>query len=138
VSDRPPPPVPDQLLRHLAEHRDAARAEVDRLTAELAQARQHLDRLEVTHQTLLEVTGAAEQPPRPAGPPLPPAYQDILGVLTDHPDGIRPKDLALALNLPATSKNTVEGIRAKLKRLVGRDLATELEPGLFAIKQSNT
>ena len=138
MSDRPPPPVVEQLLRHLAEHCDTARAHVDRLTAELAEARQRLDRLEVTHQTLLELTGTADEPPQPAGPPLPPAYQDILGVLTDHPDGIRTKDIALALDLPATSKNTVEGIRAKLKRLVGRDLATEPKPGLFTIKRSDT
>jgi hypothetical protein len=56
-----------------------------------------------------------------------------LSVLTDHPDGIRRKDIALALNLLATSKNTVEGVRAKLKRLVGRDLATEPQPGLLTI-----
>ena len=99
---------------------------LDRLTAEFAGARQRLDPLEVTHQTLLELTGTADLPPRPAGPPLPPAHQDILGVLTDHPDGIRAKDIALALNLPATSKNTIEGVRAKLKRLVGRDLAAEV------------
>jgi hypothetical protein len=133
----PRPPVPEPLLRHLAEHRDAARAQVDRLTAELADAQQLLTRLEVTHQTLLDLAGH-NHPLRAAEPTLPPAYQDILGVLTDHPDGIRPKDIALALNLPTTGKNTIEGVRAKLKRLVGRNLATEPQPGLFAIKQSNT
>ncbi|SFO34713.1 hypothetical protein [Actinomadura madurae] len=125
-----PPPVPDQLLRRLADDRDAARARVERLTAELAEARHQLERLEVTHQTLLELAGAA-------GPPLPPAYRDILAVLADNPGGLRTKDVALALNLPATSKNTVEGVRAKLKRLVGRDLAEEPESGLFAIKRDN-
>lgn len=129
----PRPPVPEPLLRHLAAHRDTARAEVDRLTAELADAQQLLARLEVTHQTLLELADH-DHPPRSAQPPLPPAYHDILGILADHPNGIRPKDIALALNLPATSKNTVEGIRAKLKRLVGRDLATEPQPGLFTTK----
>jgi len=133
----PRPPVPEQLLCHLAEHRDAARTEVDRLTAELADAQHLLTRLEVTHQTLLDLAGH-DHPLRPAEPALPPAYQDILGVLADHEHGIRTKDIALALNLPATSKNTIEGVRAKLKRLVGRDLATEPEPGLFTIKRSNT
>jgi hypothetical protein len=131
VTGRPPPPVPDQLLHRLAEDRDAARARVERLTAELADARHQLERLEVTHQMLLELAGTA-------GPPLPPAYRDILDVLADHPDGLRPKDVALAVGLPATSKNTVEGIRAKLKRLVGRDLAEEPESGLFTIKRDNT
>ena len=137
MTGRLPPPVPEELLCHLAEHRDAARAEVMRLTAELADAQQLLARLDVTHQTLLELTGR-DHPPEPAGPPLPSAYQDILGVLADHEDGIRPKDLCLTLNLPATSKNTVEGVRAKLKRLISRDLATEPKPGLFTIKRSNS
>jgi hypothetical protein len=131
VTGRPPPPVPDQLLRRLADDRDAARAEVERLTAELADARHRLERLEVTHQMLQELADAA-------GPPLPPAYRDILAVLADHPHGLRTKDIALALNLPAADKNTIEGIRAKLKRLVGRDLAEEPEPGLFTIKRDNT
>ncbi|GGU96044.1 hypothetical protein GCM10010182_10740 [Actinomadura cremea] len=126
----PPPPVPDQLLRRLADDRDAARARVEQLTAELADARRHLERLEVTHQMLQELAGTA-------GPPLPPAYRDILDVLVGHPDGLRPKDVALALGQPTTSKNTIEGIRAKLKRLVGRDLAEEPEAGLFTIKRNN-
>ncbi|QFG20273.1 hypothetical protein [Actinomadura sp. WMMB 499] len=128
MTGRLPPPVPDQLLRRLADDRDAARARVEQLTTELADARHHLERLETTHQMLLDLAGAA-------GPPLPPAYRDILTVLADHPGGLRTKDVALALNLPATSKNTVEGIRAKLKRLVGRDLAEEPETGFFTIKR---
>ncbi|MFD0851953.1 hypothetical protein ACFQ07_06955, partial [Actinomadura adrarensis] len=106
--------------------------------AELAEARHQLERLEVTHQTLLELTGTDQSAPEPAAPQFPPAYRDILAVLADHPEGLRPKDIALALGQPATSKNTVEGIRAKLKRLVGRDLTEEPEPGLFTIKQDNT
>ncbi|WP_412515229.1 hypothetical protein [Actinomadura madurae] len=70
-----------------------------------------LERPEVTH--LLELAGTA-------GPPLPPAYRDILAVLADHPDGLRPEDIACALNLPATSKNTVEGIRTSTSRMAPR------------------
>ncbi|MGI5202342.1 hypothetical protein ACQEU6_12325 [Spirillospora sp. CA-108201] len=36
------------------------------------------------------------------GPPLPPAYRDILAVLADHPGYLRTEDLAL--NLTATPR----------------------------------
>jgi hypothetical protein len=131
VTDRPPP-VPDQLLRRLAEDRDAARARVERLTAELADARHHLERLEITHQMLLELAGAA-------GPPLPPAYRDILDVLADHPPtAYAPKTSPSPSASPPPARTPFEGIRAKLKRLVGRDLAQEPEAGLFTIKRDNT
>ncbi|MFI0409190.1 hypothetical protein [Actinomadura sp. 3N508] len=39
-----------------------------------------MERLEVTHQMLLELAGAA-------GPPLPPAYRDILDLLTMAGEG---------------------------------------------------
>ena len=131
-----PPPLPEDLLAHLTTRRDAAQTEVDALTAELADAREFLTRLDITRQTLLDLLGPATPPPEPspADQPLPPAYTDILTVLAQHPDGLHPKDVALALDLPSTSKNTVEGIRAKLKRLVGRNLATEPEKGLFTAK----
>lgn len=135
-----PPPLPEDLLAHLTARRDTAQAEVDRLTAELADAREFLTRLDITRQTLLDLLGPATPPPEPspADPPLPPAYTDILTVPAQHPDGLHPKDVCLAIDLSSTSKNTVEGIRAKLKRLVGRDLATEPEKGLFILKPPET
>ncbi|GAA0948363.1 hypothetical protein GCM10009550_24620 [Actinocorallia libanotica] len=89
--------------------------------------------LGVTRQTLLDLLPPA--PPEPDRPRLPPAYQDLLAVLAQHPDGLHAREACLALGLPHTHKNTVEGIRAKLKRLVSRDLATEPKPGLFTIKE---
>lgn len=56
-------PVPEQLLRHLTDDCDLARASVERLTTELAGARQQLERREVTHKTLPELAGAVGPPP---------------------------------------------------------------------------
>jgi hypothetical protein len=42
----------------------------------------------------------------------------------------RARDLCEALDLPIVRTNT-ENIRAKLKRLVSRDILIETEPGLF-------
>jgi hypothetical protein len=126
------PELPEPLLWHLTVLHQAAQAEVDRLTTELDAAQQQLTRLEITRQTLLDLLPPA--PPEPDRPRLPTAYQDLLAVLARHPDGLHAREACLALGLPHTHKNTVEGIRAKHKRLVSRDLATEPKPGLFTIK----
>jgi hypothetical protein len=47
------------------------------------------------------------------------------------------KDICLALGLGTTPKDT-EGVRAKLKRLVNRQVLTETEPGLFTLNQKRT
>ncbi|MFE4332478.1 hypothetical protein ACFRQM_24560 [Streptomyces sp. NPDC056831] len=44
---------------------------------------------------------------------------------------MRARDLCGAFDLPILPKNT-EGIRFKFKRMVGRGILTEPEPGLFA------
>ncbi len=56
-----------------------------------------------------------------------------------HPDspGLRAKDVCEALDLGTTPKDT-EGIRAKLKRLVNRQVLTETKPGLFTLNQKRT
>ena len=46
--------------------------------------------------------------------------------------GLRAKDVCLALRIGTEPKDT-EGIRAKLKRLVNRQILTETEPGLFTL-----
>ena len=149
-----PPVVPHDLLEHLTDRERHARAEIDRLRAAIADlsvrmeaAQQLADRLRLTRQTLQEIT-EQEREPEPADPasapasdatgaptPLPPAYQDILAALTRTDTGLRAKDLCHALHLDDRPRH-IEAMRAKLKRLVGRDLLTEPEPGLFTINQS--
>jgi hypothetical protein len=53
-------------------------------------------------------------------------------VFTTATDAMRAKDVCLALGLGTTPKDT-EGLRAKLKRLVAREILVETQPGLFAL-----
>ncbi|WP_329081494.1 MULTISPECIES: hypothetical protein [unclassified Streptosporangium] len=131
------PVVPDELLRHLDEREQDAHAEVDRLRAEISELSARLEdiqqvvsRLRLTRQTLLEIAGQQDEQDQPgtagadAADPLPPAYQEILAVFTRTDGGLRAKDLCRALNVGDRPRH-VEGMRAKLKRLVGRDILTE-------------
>ncbi|MET7970505.1 hypothetical protein [Micromonospora sp. NPDC005305] len=61
-----------------------------------------------------------------------PAYQEILAVFNAATAGMRAKDICHAVGTGATAKDT-EGLRAKLKRLVTRQILAEPEPGLFAL-----
>ena len=140
--------VPDDLLEDLAERERYARAEVDRLraaikdlTIQMETAGQLADRLHLTRATLLEISKPDQNPDQalarvPSRPPLPGAYQDILAVFTRTQAGLRAKDLCHALHLDERPRD-VESMRTKLKRLVGRDLLTEPEPGLFIMNRPN-
>lgn len=64
-------------------------------------------------------------------------YQQILAVFDPDGSGMRAKDVCLALGTGVTPKDT-EGIRAKLKRLVNRQILTETEPGLFTLTTKRT
>ncbi|MEV6299851.1 hypothetical protein AB0M02_10655 [Actinoplanes sp. NPDC051861] len=59
-------------------------------------------------------------------------YQQILAVFTSDRGALRAKDVCRALGIGTEPKDT-EGIRAKLKRLVNRQVLTESQPGLFMI-----
>jgi hypothetical protein len=61
------------------------------------------------------------------------AYQQILTVLSTTTTGMRAKDICLA-PLP----KHVEGARAKLKRMVTRNILTENEPGIFTLAEKRT
>jgi hypothetical protein len=129
------PHVPGELLAHLQARQDDARDQINRLQAQITELTQQmhdaehlLERLELTHRTLLEIA-----PPTAGGPePLPPAYQEILDVFTRTDGGLRAKDLCHALNTGDQPRH-IEGMRSKLKRLVGRDILTEPEPGMFTL-----
>jgi hypothetical protein len=68
---------------------------------------------------------------------LPQAYRDLLEVVEDAGRPLRAGQIAAAAGL-STDKAKVEGLRAKLKRLVERGwLAEEAGPGLFALAARN-
>lgn len=61
-----------------------------------------------------------------------PAYRLILVAFAEAGRPLRCKDVCQAVGL-GTQANHTEGMRSKLKRLVERDILTEVEPGLFAL-----
>jgi hypothetical protein len=71
--------------------------------------------------------------PLPPRPDLPehPLYPQNLAAFAHSGRPPRARDLCDALDLGFAPKD-IEGMRSKLKRLVGRSLLTESEPGLFA------
>jgi len=62
---------------------------------------------------------------------LPVAYRDVVEVLADAGVALRAMQVLKALGLGAEPRHR-EGMRSKLKRLVGRGWLVEAGPGLFA------
>jgi hypothetical protein len=118
--------------RHAAATTAAARLreQITELTAQLALIEGELTDLATTRKTLLHLT--AEQVTSPDTTIVSEPYQQILAVFDQATTAMRAKDICLALGLDVAAKD-VEGIRAKLKRLVRRQILTETKPGLFTI-----
>lgn len=101
-----------EFLERLADRESAAQAEADRLreqiielSARLSAAEQVLSWLRITRETILEMTGDLPEH-NLVPPPLSPAYQQILAVVEQAPDGLRAKDICRMLNLGVEPKNT--------------------------------
>lgn len=111
------------------------REQIAKLTSELAAVETELTDLQITRQTLKKITHdelTAAVPTIISEP-----YQQIIAVFDPDGPGLRAKDVCLALGLGATANDT-EGIRAKLKRLVTRQILTEPDPGLFTLTPKRT
>ncbi|MEU1640158.1 hypothetical protein [Nonomuraea sp. NPDC005701] len=112
---------------------EQTQAEIDTLSARLGELSEQVEHLRITRKTLISL---AEQDPAPAellappAVPAHPAYQQILTVFGEAGGSLRARDVAMALDLPLT-RNDIQNLRAKLKRLAGRGILVETEPGLF-------
>ncbi|MEU1456275.1 hypothetical protein [Streptomyces avermitilis] len=83
------------------------------------------------------VTGLADRLPAQTSSPDLPEHPDcprILAVFNEATSLLRARDVCEALNHELLPKN-IEGIRAKLKRLVKLDVLTEVDAGSFTRKQ---
>jgi hypothetical protein len=132
------------------------RVELAALAERLADQEALLERLEVTKQTVIEVlaedgagveadtaavavasvpgTGMqvpAFTPDADGAGRLPVAYRDVVEVLADAGVALRASQVCRALGLGGEPRHR-EGMRSKLKRLVGRGWLVEGSPGLFA------
>lgn len=111
---------------------DDLRTQIDELQTRLRQAETHLEHLAITRRT---VTSIADR--IPASPPeLPehPDYARILTVFNEAAGPLRARDVCQVLGHELLPKN-VEGIRAKLKRLVKLGVLAEADTGSFVRKQ---
>ncbi|MBT8224504.1 MAG: hypothetical protein HKP61_19465 [Dactylosporangium sp.] len=124
----------------IAERETAAttlREQIAALTGQLAGIETEFNELAITRTTLLRMAGEAEAAAAAldatvtSGP-----YQQVLAVFTAATSAIRAKDVCLALDTDASAKN-VEKMRARLKRLVARQILAEPEPGLFTLAHPN-
>jgi hypothetical protein len=112
--------------------RDDLRQQQAKLAAEVAAIDAGLADLATTRQTLTKILADEVTASEPAVISEP--YQQILAVFTPDRGALRAKDVCLALGIGTEPKDT-EGVRAKLKRLVNRQVLTETQPGLFALNQ---
>ncbi|MFC7532813.1 hypothetical protein [Actinoplanes sp. GCM10030250] len=130
-------------LLDLIAHREATtsqtaahlRQQITTLTAQLADADTELADLATTRTTLQTLTATeftADDPTIASTP-----YQQILTTLRDAPDGMRAKDICLAVGVDPTPGH-VESARSRLKRMVNRNILTENEPGVFALTEKRT
>ena len=115
--------------------RDDLREQITKLAGELAAIECELSDLATTRQTLTKILQDEVASPEPAVISEP--YQQILAVFTSDSRGLRAKDVCLTLGIGTEPKDT-EGIRAKLKRLVNRQVLTETQPGLFTLTEKRT
>jgi hypothetical protein len=115
---------------------EALRAQIAKLTDGLAHAETELAELAITRKTLIKLTGHLTDQAEASTPVdatiASTAYQKILATFATATGGMRAKEVCLALGAGMTAKDT-EGMRAKLKRLVARQILIEAEPGLFAL-----
>ncbi|MFF4189295.1 hypothetical protein ACFYZ9_39520, partial [Streptomyces sp. NPDC001691] len=118
-----------RLVRETAEQ---LRDQIARLTEQLIAAELTLNRLETTRETIRELTA---ENGTPAPEPLPAGYREILALFEQAGEGLRARDVSRALGLGPEPRHT-ENTRAKLKRLVNRDILIEPEPGMFTLAKA--
>jgi hypothetical protein len=132
----------DTIIKLITDRQTAATATADRLrdqisqlTRELAGIDRELDDLATTRTMLHSLAATEFTAENPTV--ISSAYQQILTVLRPAAAGMRAKDVCIALDIEPLPKH-VEGTRAKLKRLVNREIVTETEPGIFTLIQKRT
>ena len=115
--------------------RDELLQQQAKLAAKVAAIDAELADLATTRHTLTKILEDEVTASEPAVISEP--YQQILAVFTPARGGLRAKDVCRVLGIGTEPKDT-EGIRAKLKRLVNRQILTENQPGLFTLNPERT
>lgn len=116
-------------------HAEDLRAQIAKLAEQLDAIETELSRLAITRETALAL-GYVEEAETELDPVIAqPAYRQILIALEQADGGLRAGDLCRLLDAGKEPKHR-EGMRQRLKRLAGRGILTETEPGLFVMTRS--
>jgi hypothetical protein len=113
-------------------HAEDLRAQIAKLAEQLDATETELSRLAITRETALALGYAEEAETEPDPVITQPAYRQILVALEHADSGLRAGDLCRLLDAGNEPKHR-EGMRQRLKRLAGRGILTETEPGLFVM-----
>ncbi|WP_342669718.1 hypothetical protein [Streptomyces vietnamensis] len=103
-----------------------------RVTAVLDELGRAAEEVRITRKTLLELPDPGPPAPSASAPELPDgaAYQEIMAVFAQADGPLRARGVCEAMDLDP-APNNINNVRLKLKRLTGRNILTEPEPGLF-------
>ncbi|MFE2912249.1 hypothetical protein ACFXI0_15280 [Kitasatospora indigofera] len=117
----------EEREREIAAQAEQTREQITQLTAVLDELGRAADEVRITRKALLELPE-----PAPPAPELPggAAYQEIMAVFAQAGGPLRARGVCQALDL---APNNINNVRMKLKRLTGRNILTEPEPGLFTL-----
>jgi hypothetical protein len=123
-------------LQKIADQEQAVAVQVEQVRTQIDELTAHLNELEARLNDFITARKVIlDLPADEAAATENPLYPQILAILTDAQAPMRSRDLCRILDLGFEPK-TIEGMRHKLKRLVGNGLATENEPGQFALLRS--
>ena len=124
----------EEREREIAAQADETREQITRLTAVLDGLGRAAEEVRITRKTLLELPDPDPPAPSASTPELPDgaAYQEIMAVFAGADGPLRARGGCEAMDL-APAPNNINNVRLKLKRLTGRNILAETEPGLFVL-----
>ncbi|MFE0458742.1 hypothetical protein ACFW1A_05700 [Kitasatospora sp. NPDC058965] len=124
----------EEREREIAAQAEQTREQITQLTAVLDELGRAAEEVRITRKTLLELPEPAPPAPSASAPELPggAAYQEIMAVFAQAGGPLRARGVCQALDLDL-APNNINNVRMKLKRLTGRNILTEPEPGLFTL-----
>ncbi|MFJ4832119.1 hypothetical protein ACIP79_19790 [Streptomyces sp. NPDC088747] len=119
--------------RQIAVEAEAAHEQIAQLTVLLDGLAQGAEHITITRKTLLELPDETPSAPATPTPALPggPACQQIMAVSAETDAPLRARNVCEAMDLDLVP-NDIDNVRIRLKRLAGRGILDETEPGLFS------
>lgn len=127
----------EEREREIAAQTEEAREQITQLTAVPDELSQAAEDVRITRKTLMQLPDPGPPEPPASAPKLPggAAYQEIMAVFAQAGSPLRARGVCQALDLDL-SPNNINNVRMKLKRLTGRNILTETEPGLFTLPRT--